>query len=59
MYLYLLSAVQSLYQESASFLFIIEEEHLQQHSNLSFYKMLFITGKLLSACTSHANKNFI
>ena len=43
----------------SEFLFIIEEEHLQQLDNkLSFYKMVFITGKLFSASTSHANKNF-
>ena len=44
----------------SEFLFIIEEEHLQQlDSKLSFYKMVFIIGKLFSASTSHANKNFI
>ena len=44
----------------SEFLFIIEEEHLQQlDSKLSFYKMVFITGKLFSASTSHANNNFI
>ena len=52
MYLYLLPAVQSLYQESAS---LIEEEYLQQlDSKLSCYNMVFITGKLSSASTSHA-----
>ena len=52
MYLYLLPAVQSLYQESAS---LIEEEYLQQlDSKLSCYNMVFITGKLFSASTSHA-----
>ena len=44
----------------SEFLFMIEEEHLQQlDSKLSFYKMVFITGKLFSASTSHANNNFI
>ena len=44
----------------SEFLFIIEEEHLQQlDSKLSFYKMVFITRKLFSASTSHANNNFI
>ena len=44
----------------SEFLFVIEEEHLQQlDSKLSFYKMVFITGKLFSASTSHAKKNFI
>ena len=46
----------------SEFLFFIEKEHLQQlvDSKLSFYKMLFIKGKLFSANISHsANKNFI
>ena len=44
----------------SEFLFITEEEHLQQfESKLGFYKMVFITGKLFSASTLHANKNFI
>ena len=43
----------------SEFLFIIEEEHLQQlDSKFSFYKMVFITGKLFSASTTHANKKF-
>ena len=59
-YLYLLPAVQSLVSGISEFLFIVEEEHLQQlDSKLSFYKMVFITGKLFSASTSHTNKNFI
>ena len=45
----------------SEFLFTIEKEHLQQlDSKSSFYKFIFITGKLFSANTSHsANKNFI
>ena len=44
----------------SEFLFITEEEHIQQlDSKLSFYKMVLITGKLFSASISHASKNFI
>ena len=45
---------------SEEYLFITEEEHIQQlDSKLSFYKMVLITGKLFSASTSLASKNFI
>ena len=44
----------------SEFLYITEEEHIQQlDSKLSFYKMVLITGKLFSASTSLASKNFI
>ena len=44
-------AVQSLYQESATFYLFFK--------NNIYKSLVFITGKLFSASTSHVNKNLI